>query len=118
MQLANKDWSQINAAKAVWNNCKVQLCLWHAKKLIKKRLSDNSKPKHNPYNSIEANSKIIELFTKYFHLHPLIPIKHGEFLSSKDIWKLSIKEMYDYCYNNNLKYVWSYMWCNWYKFNL
>jgi len=144
--LTDKDWSQINAAKAVWNNCKIQLCLWHAKKSIKKKLSDSSEPKHNTYNSIEANSdlsfidiqwlpiippnspfifcpkkfraEIIELFTKHFHLHPLIPIKQGEFLTSKDIWKLSTKEMYDFCYNNDLKYVWTYMWCNWYKFNL
>jgi len=144
--LTDKDWSQINAAKAVWNNCKIQLCLWHAKKSIKKKLADNSEPKHNTYNSIEANSKlpfidiqwypiippnspfifcpkklqteIIELFTRHFHLHPLIPLKHGEFLSSEDIWEISTKEMYDFCYTNNLKYVWGYMWCNWYKFNL
>ncbi|CAB4389485.1 unnamed protein product [Rhizophagus irregularis] len=66
----------------------------------------------------KLQTEIIELFTKHFYLHPLIPIKHGEFLSSEDIWKLSTKEMYDYCYNNDLKYVWSYMWYNWYKFNL
>ena len=26
--------------------------------------------------------------------------------------------MYDFCYENDLKYVWAYMWCNWYQFNL
>ena len=144
--LTDKDWSQINAAKAVWHNCKIQLCFWHAKKSIKKKIADNSQPKHNTYNYTEAHStlsfidiqwfpiippnspftfcpkkcqtEIIELFTKHFHLHPLIPIKHGEFLSYEDIWKLSTKEMYDFCYKNDLKYVWAYMWCNWYKFNL
>lgn len=37
--LTDKDWSQINAAKIVWSNCKIQLCLWHAKKSIKKKIS-------------------------------------------------------------------------------
>ncbi|CAB4392891.1 unnamed protein product [Rhizophagus irregularis] len=54
----------------------------------------------------------------HFHLHPLIPIGSGKFLSSEDIWKLSTEEMYNFCYENDLKYVWAYMWCNWYKFNL
>ena len=144
--LTDKDWSQINAAKAIWNNCKIQLCLWHAKKAIKKKLADNSELKYNTYNSNEAHSKlpfiniqwspiippnspfifcpkklqtqIIELFVKHFHLHPLIPIENGKFLTYKDILKLSIKEMYDFCYENDLKYVWAYMWCNWYQFNL
>ncbi|EXX72007.1 hypothetical protein RirG_073390 [Rhizophagus irregularis DAOM 197198w] len=112
----------------------------------KKKLADNSKSKYNAYNPIEANSqfsfidilwipiippnlpfifclktlqvKILELFTKYFHLHPLIPIGSGEFLSREDIWKLSTEEMYNFYYENDLKYVWAYMWCNWYKFNL
>ncbi|GBC30961.2 ATP-dependent DNA helicase PIF1 [Rhizophagus irregularis DAOM 181602=DAOM 197198] len=111
-----------------------------------KKLADNSEPKYNAYNPIEANSqfsfidilwcpiippnlpfifcpktlqvKILELFTKHFHLHPLIPIGSGEFLSSEDIWKLLTEEMYNFCYENDLKYVWAYMWCNWYKFNL
>ena len=26
--------------------------------------------------------------------------------------------MYNFCYENDLKYVWAYMWCNWYQFNL
>ena len=144
--LTDKDWSQINAAKAVWNNCKIQLCLWHAKKAIKKKLADNSELKYNTYNSNEAHFKlpfiniqwfpiispnspfifcpkklqtqIIELFVKHFHLHPLIPIENGKFLTYEDIWKLSTKEMYDFCYENDLKYVWAYMWCNWYQFNL
>ena len=52
------------------------------------------------------------MFTKHFHLHPLIPIGTGEFLTSEDIWKLSTKEMYNFCYENDLKlkYVWAYMW--------
>ena len=39
-------------------------------------------------------------------------------MTYEDIWKLSTKEMYDFCYENDLKYVWAYMWCNWYQFNL
>jgi hypothetical protein len=59
----------------------------------------------------------MELFVKHFHLHSLIPMENGRFLSYKDIWKLSVREMYNLCYENNLNYVWAYMWCNWYQFN-
>lgn len=66
----------------------------------------------------ELQSKIIELFVKHFHLHPLIPIENGKFLSSEDIWTLSTEEMYNFCHENDLKYVWAYLWCNWYQYHL
>ena len=34
--LTDKDWAQINAAQQIWPNVKVQLCLWHLKKAVKK----------------------------------------------------------------------------------
>jgi len=62
--------SQINAAKIVWSNCKIKLCLWHAMKSIKKKVADNSEPKHNTYNSIEANSHLYFIDIQWF---PIIP---------------------------------------------
>ena len=40
--LTDKDWAQINAASRVWPSTKIQLCLWHVKRAIGKRLADSS----------------------------------------------------------------------------
>ncbi|GBC07411.1 hypothetical protein RclHR1_07440016 [Rhizophagus clarus] len=37
----DKDYSQINAAQIIWPSVKIQICLWHAKRAIKKKLADN-----------------------------------------------------------------------------
>ena len=39
--LTDKEFSQINAAQTVWPNAKVQIYLWHAKRALKKKLTDN-----------------------------------------------------------------------------
>ncbi|CAG8533650.1 23354_t:CDS:2, partial [Gigaspora rosea] len=38
----DKDFSQILAARFVWKNIKVQICLWHIKRAIENRLSNNN----------------------------------------------------------------------------
>lgn len=43
--LSDKDWSEINAFRAVWPKAKHQLCFWHTLRAIKKRLA---KPKETP----------------------------------------------------------------------
>ena len=43
--LTDKDLSQINAACQVWPSTKIQLCLWHLKKAVAKRLADSQLPK-------------------------------------------------------------------------
>jgi hypothetical protein len=42
--ITDKDFSQISAARFVWNNIKIQLCLWHIKKAVEARMSNNKKP--------------------------------------------------------------------------
>lgn len=49
--LTDKDWAQINSAQQVWPNVKIQLCLWHLKKAVNKRLADNKLPKISNYNA-------------------------------------------------------------------
>ena len=39
--LSNKDFSQVSTARFVWKSIKVQLCLWHIKKAVEARLSNN-----------------------------------------------------------------------------
>ena len=37
--LSDKDWSEINAMRAVWPHAKHQLCFWHALQALKQHLS-------------------------------------------------------------------------------
>ncbi|CAG8653296.1 28384_t:CDS:2 [Gigaspora margarita] len=143
--LTDKDYTQISAAQKIWPNAKIQICLWHIKRALKKRLADNTPPKVITYSSYSANqvfrfidiefysamnevqkkifcfcSKekraiIIDMVEKHIHLHPLIPNSDGSFLTGQEIWKQSTYEMYKFCVDNDLRYVWAYMWCNWYR---
>ena len=68
--LRDKDFSQITAAKSIWPNIKVQICLWHIKKALKKRLADNTLPKTITYSSYIAHEtfNFIEI-----EFHPPLP---------------------------------------------
>ncbi|CAB4494059.1 unnamed protein product [Rhizophagus irregularis] len=46
----------------------------------------------------DLRPKIIELLETHLHRHPLIPNCAGEFLSKEDIWKLSVQEIYEFCF--------------------
>ncbi|CAG8738704.1 40702_t:CDS:2 [Gigaspora margarita] len=54
--LTDKDFSQISAFQSTWPNAKVQICLWHLKKAIKKQLSDNTLPKTITYTLCKKNT--------------------------------------------------------------
>ncbi|CAG8707737.1 19544_t:CDS:2 [Racocetra persica] len=51
----DKDYKQISAAQKIWTNAKVQICLWHIKRALKKRLADNTSPKTITYSSYSVN---------------------------------------------------------------
>ena len=40
--LTDKDWAQINTAQQTWSTTKIQLCYWHLRRAVKKRLADSS----------------------------------------------------------------------------
>src|SRR3954453_4105531 len=52
---------------------------------------------------------------KHLHQHPLIPTSDGQFLSSTIIQKTAIQEMYEFCKENSLISLWSYLWGEWYN---
>ena len=56
--LTDKDWAQINAASRVWPSTKIQLCLWHVKRAIGKRLADSSVSKRNNSNAAAAKADL------------------------------------------------------------
>ncbi|CAG8764527.1 15606_t:CDS:2, partial [Gigaspora rosea] len=61
------------------------------------------------------HNHIINLVTKHFNQHPYIPADDMQYYSPDQIREAAIKEIYTYCKNNNLKWVWSYLWVEWYS---
>lgn len=55
--LSDKDWSEINAMRAVWPQSKHQLCFWHALRALKQRLS-KTKDSPAPYDPNEPRSEL------------------------------------------------------------
>ncbi|CAB4438821.1 unnamed protein product [Rhizophagus irregularis] len=140
--ITDKDFAQISAARFVWNGIKVQLCLWHVKKAIEARLANNKKPQQIIYNGIAAQQQfsfidplfspsltkekivfcpkeirplIWKMMNDHLHKHPLIPTIDGQFLSSASIWKMAVEEIYNFCKQNSLPWLWVYLWNEWYN---
>ncbi|KIM44630.1 hypothetical protein M413DRAFT_66881, partial [Hebeloma cylindrosporum] len=55
-------------------------------------------------------------FRIHFHQHPAIPLDddEGTYLKAEEIHEGAVKDMYQYCFENNLSQVWVYMWNRWY----
>ena len=46
--------------------------------------------------TIPAQTAVLDIIQRHFHLHPLIPVdKNGRFLNVDEIWKRSVREMYE-----------------------
>ncbi|RHZ75509.1 hypothetical protein Glove_213g137 [Diversispora epigaea] len=52
---------------------------------------------------------------KHLHQHPLIPTNDGQFLSSSFIWTNAVQEIYNFCQQYSLLWLWVYLWNEWYK---
>jgi hypothetical protein len=140
--LTDKDFAQISAGQTVWPNAKIQLCHWHLKRAVETKLKETKLPKRDNYEPFAANhefsfidvgfnpsnkaykatrfclkeyhEEIWKLMNKHLHQHPLIPDISQENLTADMIRKQAVFEMYTYCKNNSLVWVWSYMWREWY----
>ena len=55
--LTDKDWAQINTARQTWPTTKIQLCYWHLRRAVKKRLADSS-VNTNIYDAEYANREV------------------------------------------------------------
>ena len=66
-KVQDKDWAQINAARQTWPTTKIQLCYWHLRRAVKKRLADSSvntsiydaKYANREVNLIDVNFQIL-----------------------------------------------------------
>ncbi len=64
--LTNKDFVQISAAHFVWKNIKIQLCLWHIKKVIEVRLTNNKKPQQINHNSLKVQKQFSFIDSSFY----------------------------------------------------
>jgi hypothetical protein len=67
----------------------------------------------------EHRPTIVEKFRVHLHQHPQIPLNDEQFtcLTSQEIYHGAVKDMYDFCYQNDLAQVWAYLWNRWYTTN-
>ncbi|CAG8758024.1 4020_t:CDS:1, partial [Dentiscutata erythropus] len=64
--------------------------------------------------SPECRNNILDLVTKHFNQHPLIPAYDRQYYSADQIYEAAVREIYTYCKDNNLQWTWSYLWVEWY----
>ena len=55
--LTDKDFAQINAIRFIWPQCKIQLCKWHIKRAVIKRLSSNKSTRSSGFNPLSEFGK-------------------------------------------------------------
>ncbi|CAG8790198.1 3071_t:CDS:2, partial [Gigaspora rosea] len=60
-----------DAAVKTWSNIKIQLCYWHLKKALKKRLADNTYPKIINYSSSSAHQTFDFINIEFYPTPPL-----------------------------------------------
>jgi hypothetical protein len=109
---------------------------------VETRLSNNKKPQQIHYNGMaaqqcfhfidplfkpsltkekvnfcpkELHPKVWELMNRHLHQHPLIPTSDGQFISSNSIWAKAVEEIYTFCKQNSLSWLWVYLWNEWYN---
>ncbi|KAF8231534.1 hypothetical protein L208DRAFT_1398731, partial [Tricholoma matsutake] len=70
-----------------------------------------------PFCPLEHHSIIVEKFRIHLHQHPQIPLndENNSCLTAKDIHYRAAKEMYNFCFQNDLGQVWAYLWNRWYN---
>jgi hypothetical protein len=62
---------------------------------------------------LELREPIIGQMERHFCAHPLLPgYSHP---SSAGIKSWAVKQMYTFCFENDLPEVWAYLWENWYR---
>src|SRR5207248_11553981 len=75
-----------------------------------------TKSKQNPFQIFclkQYRDAIIQRMVQHFHYHMLIPMPSKEFIiDPKEIWTRCVREMFQFCHDNNLEMAWAYLWEN------
>ena len=63
----------------------------------------------------DEQSTILDIFSRHFNSHPLIPDQNGIYRSAERIYGDSAAEIYHWCRSKNYFRLWAYLWVNWYQ---
>lgn len=141
--LVDKDAGEISAVNDAWSRItNIQLCYWHLERAISRKLKEK-KPKSGTYTETkalevhrlfdfidqswipindtdilcpdESIKELLNMIKKHANMHSLIPLAKGNFLTSTEIYQFCVRELYEFCYSQNLRRLWGYLWMNWYN---
>ena len=65
--------------------------------------------------SAEEKETVIQMFSRHFNYHSLIPDGNGIFRPAQDIHRQCASEMYHYCKARDFFRLWAYFFINWYS---
>ncbi|KAJ7241300.1 hypothetical protein C8J57DRAFT_976323, partial [Mycena rebaudengoi] len=56
------------------------------------------------------------MYRTHLHKHPNFPQRNSEelYITAEQIYCRAVREMYEFCYANELSQVWAYLWNRWY----
>jgi hypothetical protein len=74
-------------------------------------------PRNTKFCPKELRESCWNLMNIHLHQHTLIPNKNEMHESNEKIWANAVYEMYQFCHQHNLPWLWSYMWREWYSEN-
>jgi hypothetical protein len=80
----------------------------------KKRARKVEKDTSYTFCPLPHRLSILRLMCKHFCQHPILPERHGQARTAKQIHRDAVLETYYHCKANNLCEVWAYLWTNWY----
>ena len=63
----------------------------------------------------DEQNTVLEMMSRHYNSHPLIPNLRGTYQSSTDIHKFCATEMYFWCKSRGYFRLWAYLWVNWYQ---
>ena len=141
--LVDKDAGEISAVKDAWSSVtNIQLCYWHLERAISRKLKEKKSKMgtytatkalevHNLFDFVdqtwfpinntdtlcpgESVKELLNMVKKHANMHPLIPLSKDTFLTSTEIYKLCVQELYEFCHSQDLRRLWGYLWINWYN---
>lgn len=65
--------------------------------------------------SVVERNTVLQMFSRHYNMHTMIPDKNGTIRSAKQIHLDCINEVYTWCYSRNYYRLWAYLYVNWYS---
>lgn len=65
-------------------------------------------------SNIPERDVVLEMFSRHFNMHSLIPDQNGTYRSAERIHIDCVNELYTWCHSRNYFRLWAYLFVNWY----